>query len=356
VNYFAKKGHSVLLHKITRLQPVDFRLERGPILADWILPDLTDEESIERVERHKRALDPYWSEFVDHHRILFMNSISSRSQEEMEKLFGSMNSWMISKKDAVRNLHFHFGYSASEFLFDNYDILESFPFTAISKITRERFQNRAMWENSHKLITGAPEDLRTILVERGILKDAKIVVDINGPAGLIELSYGEARNDPFLQNNSHFYHHGDGHVEVYLVDSWAKFQFDGSKFKETDHSISGYDNPLFPLLVWSKNRSQERTYLSSNVPPELLDGVDEHSNPLVGLIAGVNVSPEQRKRLGVKRGYEDVTDAHNLKIKKVGYQQSMLEPQIPVLLLMCQQFIMDNAPLFRKVEALYTPG
>lgn len=158
------------------------------ILGDWILPDLKDDESIKRVARHKEAFDPYWTEFVERHRIAFMNAVRPLSHKEVRDLFNSQASKLISMEQAVSDLpilikrDFQSGrYS----LWDKYNSLISWFRDTQQSIARDSLRYLE-YQRVISLISELPLDLRKMLIESGILNRLYNVVDVQGMAGRVK--------------------------------------------------------------------------------------------------------------------------------------------------------------------------
>jgi len=140
---------------------IDFIGGRIGILADWMLPELKDDISVKRTERHKQAFDPFWSEFLKYHNPQFMHTISSMTIKDMEGLFDTITFHLWTFVDKIKSEGFGSGYTKPEFLFDNYHLLESSPLTALSGITKEDLKGKDKYLNALKLMKGLPRELTT---------------------------------------------------------------------------------------------------------------------------------------------------------------------------------------------------
>lgn len=334
---------------------------RRAILADWTLLNSKDKESIKRVESHKMAYDPYWTEFVEQHRIAFMNAVDVLSQEDIRDLFSTQAGKLMSMEQAVSELHTLVGGNEillKHSLWIKYESLESWLKDTQRSITRENLsgllggKDVISDEYRKSLISELPPHLRRILVNDGILSWHRNVVDVQGMARRVKIG-GCGLDGPKHEYSIHY--HGKGNIEITDGSSWMKLHFEDSAFKETDsYFVSSNDNALAPSMLWSKDSNGQRNYLSSNIPTQLLQGNSKNANTLLGLIAATYLSPEQRNHLDITRGYNDKVDTYNMQKEPVGYQQHMGEAMIPLLVLMCNKFILDNSPLFPRVEALYS--
>lgn len=261
-------------------------------LGDWII------SSPEFIADHKAALDPYWSEYMEHHNESFMAAMRAATTEEIEEDLNFRMRRIIRRDIALQGFDeiVHKALKAEELdsykpmrlLFRDPNIQEFADQNGINLKDYGSLMNTST-DRLMALTASLPAETREIMVDKGFLNGQYVVVNTEAIPDT-EPKYDTSAAGNYLGRQ----YLGGNKYRIFIYDSWVELQLnpDGTT-EEAERFIHPHQSEkgLIPHFLWvqAKNTGQ-RLYLSSKVPEWLLEGLDPRANTYLGLTVAKQLS------------------------------------------------------------------